>query len=279
MSEEEKVDGALESTPLETIVDTPKLTETTPSVVEDKPEPRQKREPKPDKPVIPEGYVPLREVLDTRDRAKKAEEDRDRYKTAWDEHQRKLAAEADKDPAPDMFKDPRAYNAWVDRQVNKRAEAIAKQQVAPIMEQVSAQTLRLSEMAAEKHLGAERWARLNEWIGKQDEGFRAWAMSQPDPYWAAYEQFRQRTTFEKLGNDDLETYEQKLRAQIMAELKGPVDPREPAFEDDDPTPQQSAPRSFANGRNADPTKDKGSKFAGPKPLGELLAAKPQQNKR
>ncbi len=283
MAEEEK-DGALAPaepvhTPLSEIVDKPRISEPSAKAITDepRPEPRQKRE-KPDKPAIPEGYVPLREVLDTRDRAKKAEEEAARYRAWIEDQQRKLAVEQEKDPAPDMFKDPNAYNAWIDRQLNKRAEDIARQHVQPIMSQVSDANLRLSEMQAEKNLGPERFGKLNEWIKAQGEQFGAWALSQPDPYWAAYQQYRQRTTFERLGDDDLETYEQKLRAKILAEMQGPIDAADDDL--DDPPPQrQRAPQSFANSRSAAPDRDTGGRFTGPRPLGELVREKDQKRKR
>lgn len=286
MTEEAKEDGALapaepQHTPLSEIVDKPKLAEA-PAIV-DTPEPRQKREPKPEAKPDDEARFRglLNETLSEREKRQAAERERDQYRNAWTEHQRRLAAEADKDPAPDMFKDPKAYEAWTDRQIRKQAEAIAKQQVQPIMAQVSEQTFVLSEMRAEKALGPERWARLNEWIKQQNPEFHSWAATQPDPYWAAYEQYRQRTTFERLGNDDLETYEAKLRAKILAEMKGPIDPPDDDDFDHNPAPQQSrnAPRSFAASRDAKPDRDQGGRFTGPKPLGELVREKDQRKKR
>lgn len=285
MSEEEK-DGALAPaepvhTPLSEIVDKPRMAGA-PRIAEPKPEPKQTKPQKQERPAVPEGYVPLREVLDERDRYKSEKERADRYEKAWAEHQRKLQAEQDNDPAPDMFKDPNAYNAWIDRQLNKRAESIARQHVQPIMAQVTDATLRLSELQAEKNLGPERFGKLNEWIKGQGQQFQEWALTQPDPYWAAYQQYRQRTTFERLGDDDLETYEQKMRdrlkAEILAEMQGPADPDD-GFEDDAPPQRKAAPQSFASSRNADPKRDQGGRFTGPRPLGELVREKDQRKKR
>ena len=120
MSEEKETEGAPEAPSIETLVDKPKLAE--PSKIVDAPrEPKASREPKAAKPEP--GYVPLREVLDERERRQKAEQEGAKYRQAWEDHQRKLAAEQDNDPAPDMFKDPNAYNTWVDRQMNRRADS------------------------------------------------------------------------------------------------------------------------------------------------------------
>jgi hypothetical protein len=280
MSEEEKGGGPAEPAPLTEIVDKPKLAET-PAVVDRPERPPPERKPKADKPAVPEGYVPLREVLDERERRQKIEAERDRYQRAWEDHQRKLAAEQDKDPAPDMFRDPNAYNEWVDRQLNKRAEAIARQHVEPLIGQVTQAQLALSELRIEKQIGPDRYQKLNDWITAQGEQFRAWCLGQSDPYAAAYQQWRQRTTFERLGEDDLDTYEQKLREKIMAELKGPVDPPDAEFDDDRPPPKQTqAPRSFAAARSADPNRDASTgRFTGPRPLGEILREQPKTRKR
>lgn len=281
MAEEDKSSGALETqTPLSEIVDKPKLTDAAPAVVQDKPEPQPKPERK-QKSAVPEGYVPLSEVLDTRDKYKAAAEERDRYKRAWDEHQRKLAADQDKDPPPDMFKDPQGYGAWVERQIGKQAEAIAKKQVEPIMAQVSESQLRLSEMTAERHLGEARFKALNEWITKQGPQFNDWCTSQPDPYWAAWQEYRKRTTFERLGNDDLETY---VENEVKRRMALNTQPAQPNFEEDDPDldadrPATPAPRSFAGSRSSDPTRDQAGRFTGPRPLGELVREKDQRKRR
>lgn len=260
-------------TPISEIVDKPRHTDQAPA-----PDPRREK-PKAEKPDEDARFRGLlNETLSEREKRQAVERERDQYKRAWEEHQRKLATEQEKDPAPDMFKDPNAYNAWIDRQLNKRAEDIARQHVQPIMSQVSDANLRLSEMQAEKNLGPERFGKLNEWIKAQGEQFGAWALSQPDPYWAAYQQYRQRTTFERLGDDDLETYEQKLRAKILAEMQGPIDAADDDIED--PPPQrQRAPQSFANSRSAAPERDTGGRFTGPRPLGELVREKDQKRKR
>jgi len=288
LAEEEK-DGALapaepQHTPLSEIVDKPRLSDPPAKAITDepRPEPRQRRE-KTEKPAIPEGYVPLREVLDTRDRAKKAEEEAARYRTWIEDQQRRLAVEQDKDPAPDQFRDPQAYTAWVERQISKRAEGIAKRQFEPMRAQTEAMQLRLSEMTAKDHLGPDKWTKLNAWIESQPQQFKDWAMSQPDPYFAAYDQYRQRTTFERLGNDDIDTLIEKEVAKRLAAQRGPIDAPDGDIEEDDAdfdAPKPPAPKSFASSRSADPSRDQGGRFTGPKPLGAILAEKsPNRRKR
>lgn len=260
-------------TPLSDIVDKPRLQTDASRIADPAPE-RKERRPKEAKPVVPEGYVPLREVLDTRDRAKKAEEDRDRYRAWIEDQQRKLAAEQDKDPAPDMFKDPAGYNAWSERQIEKRATAIAEKRFAPLRDQVSDQALMISEMQARNTLG-ERWTPFNKWLSEQPQEFKDWAMSHDDPYGVAYGQYRQRTTFEKLGSDDLDTYLEKQKKAWLAEQRVPAGAAEPEddLENDQEPPPKQTPRSFAAGRSAEP---KGERFAGPKPLGAILDKSPKR---
>lgn len=269
-------------TPLSEIVDKPRLADA-PAVV-DKPVERETAKPAPPPQQKPDEDARFRgllnETLTEREKRQAAERERDQYRRAWEEHQRRLAADSEKDPAPDQFKDPVGYNAWVDRQIRKQAESIARQQVQPIMAQVSEAQFRLSEMQAKEALGPDRWKRLNDWIKQQQPDFHQWCNSQPDPYWAAYEQYRQRTTFEKLGNDDIDTYLEKEVQRRLAEKAGPIDPPDDDDFDHDPAPQRPAPKSFANSRSADPTRDASTgRFTGPRPLGDLVRENQQRKKR
>lgn len=269
--------GAPAVTPQSEFVDKPRLSDQPAAT----PEPAQSPPPPP--PAAPADDDKrfrglLNETLSEREKRQAVERERDQYKKAWEEHQRKLAAEQDNDPAPDMFRDPDGYNAWLDRQLNRRAETIARQHVAPIMEQVSDTTLRLSALQAEKHLGEQRWKALNEWIPKQGQQFNDWCMSQPDPYWAAWEQYRQRTTFERLGNDDIDTLIEREVAKRLAEKQGPADPPDKDIDEPLAHSTPNAPRSFAAARSAQP-RDEGGRWAGPKPLAEIEREKQQRKKR
>lgn len=278
----EEKDGAPETeapeapahTPLSELVDKPRFSE--PSKVADEPrrqEPREKRE----KPAKPDpGYVPLREVLDERERRQKAEQDAQRYRAAWEEHQRKLAAEQDNDPAPDMFKDPNAYNAWVDRQLDRRAKSIANQHIEPLKAQLSDYAIGMSEMRAKSILG-DKFKPFEDWLKKQPDEFKDWCMQNEDPYAVAFQQYRTRTTFERLGSDDLDTFLEKQKQAWLAEQRGPVDPSD-GFEDEPAPQRQQAPRSFAGGRSADPARE-GQKWSGPKPLAQIDAEKNNRKRR
>lgn len=220
----------------------------------------------------------LNETLSERDKRQKVEAELGQYKKAWEDHQRKLASEQNNDPAPDMFKDPAKYNAWVERQLDRRAKAIAAEHVTPLKGQLADYTLRVSEMTAEKALGEKRWNQLNDWIETQSPQFKQWAMSQPDPYAAAYQHYRQASTFERLGSDDLDTYLEKQKAEW---LKANA-PQEQTF--DDPSPEPNAPQtrampaSFAAKPSASERTSPAQ--AGPKPLGQILKDKPtRQEKR
>jgi hypothetical protein len=291
LAEEEK-DGAVAPaepvhTPLSEIVDKPRISEPPAKAITDepRPEPRQRKS---EKPAIPEGYVPLREVLDERDRRKQFEEKAQRYEQAWNEHQRRLAAEQDKDPAPDMFRDPNAYNQWVERQVAKRGERLLEERLTPLQQQLRDTTFELSMERTQRDLGPEKFGQLEQWITQQwndQNGARVmqWCLNQPDPYRAVYAQYHQRTTLERLGQDDLDTYEKKLREKILAELRGPIDAPDSDIEEDDAdfdSRKPPAPKSFASSRSADPARDPGGRFTGPKPLGAILAEKsPNRRKR
>jgi hypothetical protein len=230
-----------------------------------------------------QGFVPLREVLDEREKRQRAEAEAQRYRAWIEDQQRKIAAEQDNDLPPDMFKDPNAYSAWIDRQVERKAKSIADQYVQPLQAQVSDYAIRMSEMQARARLG-ERFAALEEWVRGQSDDFKQWALSQPDPWAAAHAQYRQRTTFERLGDDDLDGYEAKLRAKWEAEqaAKQPRIADQSDDEEDFDEPQQSRarmPRTFAAGRSAEPTTAGRAAHAGPKPLGEILKERPARSQR
>lgn len=245
----------------------------------EKPPERQKREVKAE---VPPGYVPLRETLDERERRQAAERERDQYKRAWEDHQRKLQDEQNNDPAPDMFKNPDAYNSWVERQLDRRAKAIAQQHVQPLQQELYSSRLTLSELRAKNALG-ERFAPFNEWLAKQPDDFKDWAESQADPYGAAWQQYRTRTTFERLGNDDLDAFLEKQKQAWLAEQRQPARIAEQSDEEEDfDEPQQSRarmPRTFAAGRSAEPTTAGRAAHAGPKPLGEILKERPARSQR
>ena len=218
----------------------------------------------------------LNETLSEREKRQRAEAERDQYRIAWEQHQRKLAAEQDRDPAPDMFKDPNAYNAWVERQLDKRAKAIASEHVTPLKGQLADYALRVSEMTAEKALGEKRWNALNDWIEGQSPQFKQWAMSQPDPYAAAYQHYRQASTFDRLGNDDLDTFLEKQKAEWM-KANAPAPGQ--AFDEPAAPPLQTRamPASFA--AKSSTGGDRTSPAAGPTPLGQILKDKPNKRQR
>lgn len=272
-------------TPLSEIVDKPRL-QTDVSPVVDAPRQaapveRPERKPKAHK----ERTVPLAEHIDQRislqEKLRTEKERADRLEATWAEHQRKLAADQERDPAPDMFRDPQAYNAWVERQVIKRAEAIANQRVSPLQQRLSYQTQVLSATTVKGRIGEEKWAKLNEWIAQQPPQFHNWCLDQEDPYGSALEQYRQRTTFERLGDKDIDTLIEEEVAKRLAAKAGPIDPPEDDLDEDErdyDAPRQRAPKSFAGARSADPTRDTSGRFTGPRPLGELVAER-QNTKR
>jgi hypothetical protein len=290
LSEEEK-DGAVAPaepvhTPLSEIVDKPRLqTDTSPAVDPPRqaaPVEKPERKSKVDDETRIRGLI--RETIEERDKRQALERERDQYKRAWEEHQRTLSAKT-KAPVPDMFRDPQAYTAYVEQMTLENARQIAEERSAPLVEKVTRLELQLSERSASQHLGPEKWKKLNDWIEQQGEQFKNWAISQPDPYFAAYEQYRQRTTFERLGNDDIDTLIEKEVAKRLAAQRGPIDAPDGDIEEDDadfdaPKPKPAAPKSFASSRSADPARDPGGRFTGPKPLGAILAEKsPNRRKR
>lgn len=267
---------------LSELVDKPAFDHATPSAPnEPKPEPVKEPVAKESKDDPDKRFAGvLRETLEEREKRQKAERERDQYKSAWEQHQRKLQAEEANDPAPDMFKDPDGYNAWVERQLDKRAQAIASKHVEPLQQKVSDYALRLSAMQTKASIGDERWAKLNDWISKLDPKDQQWLQTQPDPYGAAYAEYRRVTTFERLGSDDLDTYEQKLREKIKAELMAQSAPVADDFDDEEPSfaPKPApTPRSFAGQRSAGGTRV--NEYSGPKPLSQIVAEKQPRGRR
>jgi len=296
LAEDEKPGAGSEPTPLAEIIDQkPVIADYTDDQsreaehreVREQAEPRQKKaktEPK----AAPDDQEKrfrglLNETLSEREKRQEVERERDRYKSQVEDYQRKLAAEAANDPAPDKFKDPVAHDQWLERQMDRRAQAIAAKQIGPMREQLTEYALGMSELRAKNALG-ERYKPFEDWLLKQPDDLKDRFMAQPDPYAAAFQHYRAATTFERLGQDDLDTYEKKLFAKWEAEQKakqaGRPDPyaqAAPSDEDEDPQPVSATPRSFAASRSTTPRDDVG-RFTGPRPLGVILQDKPKHKR-
>ena len=257
----------------------------------EKPErqPQQKRAPQQDEDTRFRGL--LNETLSEREKRQAAERRADQLERIIQEHNASLRTAEEQEDAPDMFKDPAAYNGWVKRQIQQQAKALAESELAPLRSQVSQSQIDMSAMRAQSKLGTEKWNKLNEWIERQQAEnprfaqFERYALSSGDPYGVTWQEYRRQMALERLGeDDDLDTYESKLRAKWEAERnaqRAPVADMSDEEEDfDEPPPRRvPQPRQFAAGRSAEPTTAGRAAHAGPKPLGEILKDRPARSQR
>lgn len=128
------------------------------------------------KPVVPEGYVPLAVVLDTRDKLRDAE-----AKLAL--HQRQEAAPK----APDPDEDPEAFNRF---QIDQTQGAI-----------LNARLDMSEELSREKH-GDEIVDKARDWALQRFQNspaYRAEVLAQRNPWGYVVEQFKRHDALEKLG--------------------------------------------------------------------------------
>lgn len=252
------------------------------------PERQQKRAPQQDEDTRFRGL--LNETLSEREKRQAAERRAEQLERIIQEHNASLRTAEEQEDAPDMFKDPVAYNNWVKRQIQQQAKALAESELAPLRSQVSQSQIDMSAMRTQSKLGTEKWNKLNEWITRQQAEnprfaqFERYALNSGDPYGVTWQEYRRQMALERLGEeDDLDTFLEKQKQTWLAEQRQPARIAEQSDEEEDfDEPQQSRarmPRTFAAGRSAEPTTAGRAAHAGPKPLGEILRDRPARSQR
>lgn len=178
-------------------------------------------QPAPSPGVGAEPTVPLSVLLRTREElggklrqtAAEAEEAK-----RWRQEQERKAAEAAAQ-RPDFFKDPDAYQDWLDKRYTGAVQQVEQRWA----ERVTEVTVATSERYWKKELGADQWSELNEFIKAQSPQWQHQVRyGTDDPYGYAFEQFdalRQQDTArsvqERLAGKSLDEF---VAEAVAAEL-------------------------------------------------------------
>ena len=176
--------------------------------------------------------VPLPEHLDVRHRAQYAEKERDLarqeaelYRRQLDQYQRSIEAQRPQPQPIDPVADPEgAYRAL---QIQLQEQAIH-------------QRANTSEMMARNN--PVYGSKVDEAVAEAvKSGLNRHFMQQPDPYRALMDWHTSRNVAQQVG-PDLNAYRQKVREEIIAEMKAGQGQR--------PTAPQNLPPSLSNATNA-----------------------------
>lgn len=177
-------------------------------------EPEPTPEPAPQRPVIPEGYVPLATVLDTRDKLKAAEE-----------RVRQFEAQQQAPTLPDPYEDPDGYNRFV---------------AAQTQQAVFSAKLDLSEDMARTQHGDELVNTVQQWAlerGASDPSFGPTLAQQRNPYGWAVQQYQREQALEELKDpSEFAAYRAWRAAQANPAAPAPITPAAPAV-----APPRAAP--------------------------------------
>jgi hypothetical protein len=209
----------------------------------EEPEPEQtpEPEPKPSEPPsdkLPEDvYKPLKAV---RDENKELKQRLDQLE------QLRREADANKEPEkpkPTIWEDDQAWQQDFGGQVVSQAVQVASYE----------NKLSTSEFYARKNLEGfeEKWDDLNSWL-KENPAVAEKASADYDPWGFAFRQYKNQQDLADIG--DVESYKQRVREELMAELQQSQQPTVP--------PSLSTQRSVGSRG--------GPAWNGPKPLGDLL---------
>lgn len=187
--------------------------------------PEQQPAPVAEKPTVPEGYIPLAAVLDTRDQLKAEKEARRRLEEQLQQYQQPA-------PSPDD-------EGYVDWQAQQTQNAILSTR------------LDISEDMAREKFGDTTVDQAKDWAVKrfaESPAFQQEVLSQRNPYGYAVAQYQKQQSFEKLGNDGSE-----IEAFLAWKAAQGATTTQPAVADPAAaTPEQPAmpPRSIASAPSA-----------------------------
>lgn len=204
-------------------VETPETPEPQPEVKQE--EAPAKAEAEPEKPVKPEPvieHVPIKAMLDERDRYREEKQRREQL-------ERELAALRQKEPekAPDVFEDPEGYRRHIEQQ--------NAYQVARLRFEMS------EEMALGRH-GADVVAQAKEWAlqkAKSEPWFEQRILSSRNPYEFIVAEYKRETRFGKVDDSEWDQFQKWKEAQAQ------ISPA-PEATSKPPTP----PKSIANAPSA-----------------------------
>lgn len=189
--------------------------------------------------------VPFAALLDERDKRKAAEAEAKELK-AWRADQERKARETEL-TAPDMFADPKGFNAFIEKRIVEATQAVRSEAQQTIIDD----RLEASEEKWTEKLEGEQWRDLNEWIAQRPPEWHQDLMTKRDPYGQAWRQFegikkaeQARAVSERLGGKDLDAFLNEQKQAWLAEHG-----QAPQADADDPEPAP-APVRAPDGRFA-----------------------------
>lgn len=156
--------------------------------------------------------IPISALLDERERRQKAEREAEELRQ-W---RAQIEAQQKAKPAPDFFTDPDQRLAYERQQFQAQFTAMKLQQ---------------SRFLAERDFGAETVNQAYAYFD-QNPHLSHQFLDHPSPFHAAVEFYKRQKAVEEIGADpdawkakQMETIKEQLRAEIMAELGGTVQPK------------------------------------------------------
>lgn len=167
------------------------------------PKPQDKPQDKPQEPA-PQHQVPLSELLNTRERAQRAEQERDQFRQALEAIQRQQheAQRQPQDP-PDVFADPKAYTEHLTRTFDQRLAAIQLEN-----------NLQLAEVRHGEAFGKAYDAFLREVGQGQNPALYHQVMQSRNPGESMVGWYKNQEVLREVGPDPV-AYKAKLQQQLL----------------------------------------------------------------
>lgn len=156
--------------------------------------------------------IPISALLDERDRRQKAEREAEELR----QYKARIEAQQKAQPAPDFYADPDQRLAYERQQFQQQFTAMKLQQ---------------SRFLAERDFGADT---VNEAYAYFDQNpqLSHQFLAHPSPFHAAVEFYKRQRAVDEIGADpdawkakQMDSIKEQLRAEIMAELQGSVQPK------------------------------------------------------
>lgn len=191
---------------------------------------QQPAAPPPPKPEVPPGHVPLEALLDTREKAQRAQREAEEYRRKYEELTRKPSTPIDPIADPDGF-----YRSVEEQRAKDRQDTLFE----------------TSWLVAQQQHGEEAVQAAEKWLEQElqaNPGLYQTIARQRHPYDFVVKQHKRSLSVAKLGEDDFET-----AARKWAESQGySLQQQQQALDAAAPSPQRTAiPKpSLANAPSA-----------------------------
>lgn len=173
-----------------------------------------------DQPAQPQHQVPLAELLNTRERAQKAERELEDARRAIAEIQRhQQAAQQQRQPQgpPDQFQDPEGYTNWI-RQDRQALQQTVEQHIQALKLDWDERFARMQhgDLYDEAQKAFLEEAGPNGFGGLKNPALVAQVMASQSPNSAVVDWYKREKTLKEFGSDP-SAYKQKLRQELLAD--------------------------------------------------------------